>query len=396
MKGKRIVFIDTISFGLFHEQFNFAFAYALARVYDEIIYYCDPSVIALLQSRLEKESGEMAATFRFRPVNVFQGKMLMKLFTRLNKPAIGNSIAVWRRMRRAKQLTQRIADKHRGDIVMLSMLPPLGLPDSILKRSLPTYIICHGELEMLYSPDKKSLLSPGRIYHQRLHATLTQDAGKGRITLLTPGEAISNNLNNLIPRLSYETKWFRHPYDLAPVSWPSSDETERSGIRLGTIGKMNRRKGFDHLVRLSHMLATELKDGRVSLTVCGGHECQPKEHPLIRFLSPDGGMVETKLMNETIAGMDALLFLYDTTDYKLTASGAIFDAIKYNKPILSVRNDYFEEVAKDCPSGIRIFEDATALQNWIVRLCRGEEQLPTTDYQRLRELYDYKQLQLSI
>ena len=38
---------------------------------------------------------------------------------------------------------------------------------------------------------------------------------------------------------------------------------------------------------------------------------------------------------------------YDTNSYKLTASGAILDAIRYCKPVIYIKNDYFDSVFKN-------------------------------------------------
>lgn len=42
-----------------------------------------------------------------------------------------------------------------------------------------------------------------------------------------------------------------------------------------------------------------------------------------------------------IGRLDYALFLYPPEEYELTASGSILEAINYEKPILSLRNDYF-------------------------------------------------------
>ena len=39
--------------------------------------------------------------------------------------------------------------------------------------------------------------------------------------------------------------------------------------------------------------------------------------------------------------LDYILFLYPRNSYKLVARGAIFDAFKFGKPVIALKNDYF-------------------------------------------------------
>ena len=52
-----------------------------------------------------------------------------------------------------------------------------------------------------------------------------------------------------------------------------------------------------------------------------------------------------------ITQLDYILYLYPVNSYKLTASGAIMDALKLEKPILSLYNDFFNALLKDNPIG---------------------------------------------
>ena len=46
--------------------------------------------------------------------------------------------------------------------------------------------------------------------------------------------------------------------------------------------------------------------------------------------------------NAYVQSMDAMLLLYDTNSYKLTASGAVLEAIWNEKPIIALHNMYFD------------------------------------------------------
>ena len=55
-------------------------------------------------------------------------------------------------------------------------------------------------------------------------------------------------------------------------------------------------------------------------------------------------MVSIAEMRTRIDQLDFILFFYNSETYRLTASGTIFDAISRKKPIIALRNDYFEYI----------------------------------------------------
>jgi len=55
-------------------------------------------------------------------------------------------------------------------------------------------------------------------------------------------------------------------------------------------------------------------------------------------------MIPRNELEERIQKLDIILFFYSKTSYKLIASGAIMDAINMRKPILAIKNDYFEYI----------------------------------------------------
>ena len=51
--------------------------------------------------------------------------------------------------------------------------------------------------------------------------------------------------------------------------------------------------------------------------------------------------LDRKDFENLISKIDYALYFYSSNKYKLTASGAIFDAINARKPIIALENDYF-------------------------------------------------------
>ena len=56
--------------------------------------------------------------------------------------------------------------------------------------------------------------------------------------------------------------------------------------------------------------------------------------------------VSREELEKRIEELDIILFLYPCNSYKLMASGAILDALSMQKPIIALKNDYFEYIFK--------------------------------------------------
>jgi len=79
--------------------------------------------------------------------------------------------------------------------------------------------------------------------------------------------------------------------------------------------------------------------------------------------------------------MDILIFLYPEDKYKLTASGAIFDSIDREKIILSLHNDYFDDLFSRVFIGYQ-FDSIELMVEYIKGL--SKEKLPIIDYKNVK------------
>jgi len=66
--------------------------------------------------------------------------------------------------------------------------------------------------------------------------------------------------------------------------------------------------------------------------------------------------------DEEVRNLDCALFLY-RQDYRLTASGAIFDVIGAGVQVLSLPNSYLRDVSEsDTEGGIRFFDSLASIE----------------------------------
>lgn len=79
--------------------------------------------------------------------------------------------------------------------------------------------------------------------------------------------------------------------------------------------------------------------------------------------------------------LDYILLLYPTDTYRLIASGAILDCIRFRKPVIALRTDYFEYLFdKLGPFGILV-NDIDEMAKEIERI--GKTPLPRYDFDKI-------------
>lgn len=110
---------------------------------------------------------------------------------------------------------------------------------------------------------------------------------------------------------------------------------------------MKKEKGSDNLIKLSQLLDKEIKEKKIILQSIGKVEIE--NYSSYKNINWIGGaeMLSREEFEKQIEQLDYILYLYPINSYKLTASGAIMDALKLQKPIISLENDFFNELLKD-------------------------------------------------
>ena len=75
------------------------------------------------------------------------------------------------------------------------------------------------------------------------------------------------------------------------------------------------------------------------------------KYPFISWSGTD--VLPRNIFENKIKELDYLLFFYDEDTYKLTASGALFDALLFEKPSIYLSNDYFDDAIGNRSIGYR-------------------------------------------
>ncbi len=161
------------------------------------------------------------------------------------------------------------------------------------------------------------------------------------IYYLVLGDSILRNLRLLLsPNFQNRFLSVHHPYIGSAVA--GCNRTDRKKIRIGTIGIPAGNKGIETVIRLA---AADRQKNFYEFSLNGylGHIGDKLTEiwaagidvpDTVEFLSREE-------LSSRIEKLDYALFVYPPEEYMLTASGSILDAVNYEKPVLSLKNDYF-------------------------------------------------------
>lgn len=214
----------------------------------------------------------------------------------------------------------------------------------VLKRRV--VVCCHGEMEYL------SLPTAGMPLYKRVLSKLVRSYFNTANTNPAPGLrflVLSDvALENLKPYLSEElaNRFSAIDHPILPAELKPADAHAREGdiLNVGTVGILNRHKGSDDYLKLINLVKKNESEREVDFSIIGHIQCEPEpfERAGVRVPSkPEEPLPETKFLAE-VSELDFILFFYSSDTYRLTASGALLDAVRLRKPIIALRNDYFE------------------------------------------------------
>ena len=104
------------------------------------------------------------------------------------------------------------------------------------------------------------------------------------------------------------------------------------------------------LIEISLRLQPYIQNSQLEIFCIGKINDNSIELPSnIKLIGNENGLSREEY-EKSINALDYILYLYPIHSYKLTASGAIMDAIKLERPIISLKNDFFSYLFQDsCP-----------------------------------------------
>lgn len=211
-----------------------------------------------------------------------------------------------------------------------------------LSKARRIMIVCHGEMYDLVAKRKTSpLFKWGMSLFKDPHTKIA-----GKLYFATLSESINMNVNkfvsnNIKPKLIS----FDHTA-IFTEGFPHSRE-ENGKLLLGIVGGLRESKGLKEFFTFA-----ELMQGNplVEIRVIGHIENYRSKLESLGVVIPSGvgeHVLSREVMYDEIKKLDYVLYFFNANSYGFTASGSVFDAIECEKPIIALRNDYFEDLFKN-------------------------------------------------
>jgi hypothetical protein len=160
---------------------------------------------------------------------------------------------------------------------------------------------------------------------------------RNNTTHIVLGENTQKELRKLIPNIAI--KAIDHPYFIQNKNLIIDNLS--TILNIGTVGFACLFKGSNQIFELEQNIGSNIQLHHIGKIIdpciCVPKDTRVKIHGGNQPLPPEE-------FNALIDQLHFCVFFYPQDSYRLTASGAIFDALTHLKPIIAIRNPYFEYI----------------------------------------------------
>lgn len=237
--------------------------------------------------------------------------------------------------------TMKIIKKSNADlIVFLSSFPNVQyfyILNAKKFKNKKIILMTHGELEGLVLPGKKWKFWSypfwiTRCFNHELPSNIY------RIVL---GKSIADNLKKFcdgknIFFIDQPRGDFQSTNDNAPAV--------KNNI-FAFVGNCLYKKGGSTFLKSMEIISV---DSKSVFEIIGAYDLSEKGiSNRLKLLGKPHQMISRELFDESMKRITYACFPYPSDTYKFTASGAVLDAIIYLKPIIYIKNDYFDGIFED-------------------------------------------------
>lgn len=202
-------------------------------------------------------------------------------------------------------------------------------------KDIRVVVTLHGELELIKKPGGQSKIE--RLYGDILRNAL--DRSPANIKYLVLGQSIKDQVlkNNILKTDQVLT--IEHPYVFPDVDAASYSYQVPS---FGHLGIAKRSKNSQMFFELADRFSTKVHAGGARFALIGRRWTDITLPPdsSVEYATSTEFLDRATYLNR-LESIQYAVFFYDDEHYGMTGSGAIMDAIAFNKPIICLRNSYF-------------------------------------------------------
>lgn len=363
MKTTKLIYIDSFGIGSFHETFNSSSLKMMSEIFNNVEHYSTKSSFEAVSNLLH----DVPQNVNHHNILVLKPKWKIGRFLQLLSSFILNIYFVVFKLKKK-------------DVAFFNYNSLWAMPfiNWYCKKSKKKVIIMwHGELEWLCNNEKLNFISNKALHWiQRNNVKIAET-----LYFCVAGKSIIKNLHLAIPQqiISHFIS-FEHTF-ISQYNGKMLKKNTSKCLNIGTVGTIREYKGLDNILYMGKLLD---KYNGINLFALGRIFCDTKilnKNGIKYIEGADKKFIPKNILNENIDKMDILIFLYPEDKYKLTASGAIFDSIDREKIILSLHNDYFDDLFSRVFIGYQ-FDSIELLVEYIKGL--SKEKLPIIDYKDVK------------
>jgi hypothetical protein len=205
-------------------------------------------------------------------------------------------------------------------------------------------ILCHGEFEVFNQSTNEKFSFFWQFYTKRVERFFSNNKEKiaNNVYFFVLGDNIKHNLKNHTPNSIFrrccsidQTYIFSH--------CKQKENTNNQAFFFGMVGQVRKGKSVSDYLSLARIFLSEINEGKAAFSIIGSVKTNREEIQAAKIEIPaNSGSLSRTEYNQKISTLDYVLFFYDKDMYKFTASGPLIDALNFQKPVISLRNEYFE------------------------------------------------------
>lgn len=224
------------------------------------------------------------------------------------------------------------------------------------------YTLCHNDMEHLINP----IFGHVNIRWRLINYIFKKMTFSKNNYCLVLGESIKKNLFKCAKHNTVEKNIIaiNHPYYSVGQSAEVSNQLGDKVIKFAIVGTI-KNKDKENIEQLNKAI-----DGIKSVAVYSISTSDLDLSPFknITVLNKENRHLPRKDYDEIISKMDALYFPYSSNAYRVSASGAVYEAISKHKPIVSMENDYFRDLFSQFGEMGYLFKNFSELRTIFLQL----------------------------
>lgn len=215
----------------------------------------------------------------------------------------------------------------------------LKILNRIMKKKI--YMVCHGELEHLIEENHRYLPKHYRMI-AKIYKFSFYKIKNDYIDYIVLGESIKNNVAELFKEKLDVNKFIAIdiPYDYQDIK---IQEKLDKKLLFSSVGVASTAKGTEKIFNIAKKIKKDNNSKEINFSIIGKMtDSMEKYKNEFVIYSNDNKMKSRDEFEAEIEKIDYVLYFYPNDAYKLIASGAFFDAISFEKPIIAIENDFFK------------------------------------------------------